>query len=43
MLMYEGNDGLLNNVNRYKVLFHAQRGIPKSLTTTLYKRLKPSN
>ena len=27
MLMYEGNDGLLNNVNRYKVLFHAQRGI----------------
>ena len=27
MLIYEGNDGLLNNINRYKVLFHAKRGI----------------
>ena len=27
MLMYEGNDGLLNNINRYKIIFHAKRGI----------------
>ena len=27
MLMYEGNNDLINNLERYKVLFHAKRGI----------------
>jgi hypothetical protein len=27
MLMYVGNDKLINNVQRYNVLFHAKRGI----------------
>ena len=27
MLMYQGNHELINNLNRYKVLFHAKRGI----------------
>lgn len=27
MLMYQGNNELLNNLNRYQVLFHAKRGI----------------
>jgi hypothetical protein len=27
MLMYVGNDKLVNNVERYNVLFHAKRGI----------------
>jgi hypothetical protein len=27
MLMYVGNDKLINNVNKYNVLFHAKRGI----------------
>tara|TARA_B100000780_G_scaffold163172_1_gene114085 strand:- start:858 stop:1781 length:924 start_codon:yes stop_codon:yes gene_type:complete len=27
MLMYQGNHELLNNLNRYQVLFHAKRGI----------------
>jgi len=27
MLMYQGNNELINNVNRFKVLFHAKRGI----------------
>ena len=27
VLMYEGNNELINNVNKYKVLFHAKRGI----------------
>ena len=27
MLMYQGNNELVNNVSRYKILFHAKRGI----------------
>ena len=27
MLMYQGNNELINNVERYQVLFHAKRGI----------------
>jgi hypothetical protein len=27
MLMYQGNHELVNNINRYQVLFHAKRGI----------------
>ena len=27
MLMYQGNHELINNINRYQVLFHAKRGI----------------
>jgi len=27
MLMYQGNNELINNITRYKVLFHAKRGI----------------
>ena len=27
MLMYQGNHELINNLNRYQVLFHAKRGI----------------
>ena len=27
ILMYQGNNELINNVNKYKVLFHAKRGI----------------
>lgn len=27
MLMFQGNSELVNNANRYKILFHAKRGI----------------
>ena len=27
MLMYQGNNEIVNNINRYQVLFHAKRGI----------------
>ena len=27
MLMYQGNNELVNNASRYKILFHAKRGI----------------
>ena len=27
MLMYQGNHEIINNINRYQVLFHAKRGI----------------
>ena len=27
MLMYQGNNELINNIDRYQVLFHAKRGI----------------
>ena len=50
LLMYEGNHHLVNNVNRYKILFHAKRGIQelnydafkiiKSLELTVYDDLK---
>ena len=50
MLMYSGNHALVNNMSRYKVLFHAKRGIQelnydafkiiKSLQLTIYDDLK---
>ena len=27
MLMYQGNNSLVNNVERYQILFHAKRGV----------------
>ena len=27
MLMYQGNHELINNINRYQIMFHAKRGI----------------
>ena len=49
-LMYAGNHGLVNNVNRFKILFHAKRGIQelnydafkeiKNLELTVYDDLK---
>ena len=27
MLMYQGNHELINNIERYQILFHAKRGI----------------
>ena len=49
-LMYEGNHSLVNNENRYKILFHAKRAIQelnydafkeiKSLELTIYDDLK---
>ena len=50
LLMYQGNHALINNVNRFKILFHAKRGIQelnydafkiiKSLQLTIYDDLK---
>ena len=50
LLMYQGNHALVNNVNRFKILFHAKRGIQelnydafkiiKSLQLTIYDDLK---
>lgn len=50
LLMYQGNHHLVNNVNRYKILFHAKRAIQelnydafkiiKSLQLTIYDDLK---
>ena len=50
LLMYQGNHEMINNVNRFKVLFHAKRGIQelnydafkeiKSLQLTVYDDLK---
>tara|TARA_R110000796_G_scaffold143709_1_gene260373 strand:- start:1581 stop:2501 length:921 start_codon:yes stop_codon:yes gene_type:complete len=50
LLMYDGNHSLINNENRYKILFHAKRGIQelnydafkeiKSLELTVYDDLK---
>jgi len=50
MLMYAGNHALVNNINRYKILFHAKRGIQelnydafkdiKSLELTVYDDLR---
>lgn len=50
MLMYEGNNSIINNESRYKVLFHAKRGIQelnydafkdiKSLELTVYDDLR---
>jgi len=50
VLMYDGNHSLVNNTNRYKILFHAKRGIQelnydafkviKALELTIYDDLK---
>ena len=50
LLMYQGSHALINNVNRFKILFHAKRGIQelnydafkiiKSLQLTIYDDLK---
>jgi hypothetical protein len=50
LLMYQGNHEVINNVNRFKVLFHAKRGIQelnydafkeiKSLELTVYDDLR---
>jgi len=50
LLMYQGNHEMINNVNRYKILFFAKRGIQelnydalkeiKSLELTIYDDLK---
>jgi len=38
-LMYAGNHSLINNVNRYKILFHAKRGI-QELNYDAFKEIK---
>jgi len=50
LLMYQGNHEMINNVNRFKILFHAKRGIQelnydalneiKALELTIYDDLK---
>ena len=39
MLMYAGNHSLVNNEERYKVLFHAKRGI-QELNYDAFKEIK---
>ena len=39
MLMYTGNHSLVNNENRYKILFHAKRGI-QELNYDAFKEVK---
>ena len=39
MLMYQGNHEIINNINRYKVLFHAKRGI-QELNYDAMKQIK---
>ena len=39
MLMYSGNHNLVNNEERYKVLFHAKRGI-QELNYDAFKEIK---
>ena len=38
-LMYEGNHSLVNNENRYKILFHAKRAI-QELNYDAFKEIK---
>ena len=38
-LMYEGNHELINNINRYQILFHAKRGI-QELNYDAFKEIK---
>jgi len=38
-LMYAGNHELINNTNRYKILFHAKRGI-QELNYDAFKQIK---
>ena len=39
MLMYQGNNSLVNNESRYKILFHAKRGI-QELNYDAFKEIK---
>ncbi len=39
LLMYQGNHEMINNVNRFKVLFHAKRGI-QELNYDAFKEIK---
>ena len=39
MLMYQGNHSLINNEERYKILFHAKRGI-QELNYDAFKETK---
>ena len=39
LLMYDGNHSLINNENRYKILFHAKRGI-QELNYDAFKEIK---
>ena len=39
LLMYAGNHSLINNVNRYKILFHAKRAI-QELSYDAFKEIK---
>ena len=39
MLMYTGNNSLINNENRYKILFHAKRAI-QELNYDAFKEMK---
>lgn len=39
MLMYQGNHEIINNINRYKVLFHAKRAI-QELNYDAFKEIK---
>ena len=39
MLMYTGNNSLINNENRYKILFHAKRAI-QELNYDAFKEIK---
>ena len=39
MLIYQGNHELVNNINRYQILFHAKRGI-QELNYDAFKEIK---
>jgi hypothetical protein len=39
MLMYQGNNEIINNINRYQVVFHAKRGI-QELNYDAFKEIK---
>ena len=39
MLMYQGNNEIINNIERYQVLFHAKRGI-QELNYDAMKQIK---
>jgi hypothetical protein len=39
LLMYQGNHEIINNINRYKILFHAKRAI-QELNYDAFKEIK---
>ena len=39
LLMYQGNHEIINNVNRYKILFHAKRAV-QELNYDAFKEIK---